>query len=304
VAGDRVTVAGRWIFDCGHDPKTEIHPAAVVASEHDEWRADAAGVPQQVEVLRVWMNSAPGVVHVPLAPFDMQANFPSAPVGEVVTPTVQLLAGAPDTVKWTISAGVGADRGLEAAVRIAPSASQGSAYFELLLGYQKANLTAPNAPAQSPHEPISYTIAFDGLAVHDDLRQAARNTTGVPMGLAFPSLGFAGTNRWIMQAVVGREWRSLLADIPVASGRTDSLAGVPPVQIIAPGDEHLHLAITGYAENDPSEGVELASGSVGGAATVDWDAGQLADLCCGTAQTLTPTHGAWTLSYHVSRTSP
>ena len=25
VAGDRVTVAGRWIFDCGHDPKTEIH---------------------------------------------------------------------------------------------------------------------------------------------------------------------------------------------------------------------------------------------------------------------------------------
>ena len=42
VAGDRLTVAGRWIYDCGHDPKTEIHPLAMVAGEHDEWRADVA----------------------------------------------------------------------------------------------------------------------------------------------------------------------------------------------------------------------------------------------------------------------
>ena len=75
VVGDRVTIAGRWIFDCGHNPRTEIHPAAIVASEHEEWRADVAGGAQQVNVLQVWMNGAPGVVDVPLAPFCVQAGF-------------------------------------------------------------------------------------------------------------------------------------------------------------------------------------------------------------------------------------
>jgi len=61
------------------------------------------------------------------------------------------------------------------------------------------------------------------------------------------------------------------------------------------------MTITGYAENDPSAGVELASGSVDGPALLSWDAGKLAALCCGTVQAYTPGFEAWTLYYHVSK---
>ena len=66
----------------------------------------------------------------------------------------------------------------------------------------------------------------------------------------------------------------------------------------------MRLSITGYAENDPSDGVQLASGSLTGAAMLSWDQGALDGLCCAKEQTLTPPHGAWTLSYHVSKAAP
>jgi hypothetical protein len=102
-----------------------------------------------------------------------------------------------------------------------------------------------------------------------------------------------------MQAVVNHQWRSLLDDTSVVSGRSYSLAGVPAAPVLAPDDEHLNLAITGYAENDPSDGVELASGSVNGPLSLSWDAGPLAGLCCDTVLNFTPPNGAWTLSYHL-----
>jgi hypothetical protein len=291
-AGDRVTVSGRWVFDCGHEPKTEIHPAAIVASEHDEWRTDTAGGPQQARVLRVWMNSAPGVVKVPLAPFDLTVGFPPAPAAGV--PSVQVVSGDPSAVQWSIDTkdqGQGGGSGPEAAVHITPPAAHGSAYLELLLGYH-------GAPAATP--PPAYTVTLDRLVVHDNLHRAARNTTGLP-GLFFPSLGFPGNGHWFMQAIIGHDWRTLLADAPTSSGDTYSLAGVPPISIQVSGDQHLQMAITGYAENDPSAGVELASGSVDGPPLLSWDAGKLAALCCGTVQAYTPDFGAWTLYYRVSR---
>ena len=294
VPGDRVTIAGRWIFDCGHNPRTEIHPAAIVASEHEEWRADVAGGAQQVEVLQVWTNGAPGAVHVPLAPFDMQAEFPAPPASQPLTPTIQVVKGPADSVRWTIDQGTETGAVAKAAVHITAPDPQGSAYFELLLGYDAAGALP------TTRRPDSYTVAFDELAVHDDLRHAARNTTGVPMGLAFPSLGFAGSGRWIMQAIINHQWRSLLDHETVVSGRTYSLAGVPAVPVLARDDEHLNLAITGYAENDPSDGVELASGSVNGPLSLSWDAGPLAGLCCDSVHDFTPPGGAWTLSYHLT----
>jgi hypothetical protein len=289
-----VTVAGRWIFDCGHALKTEIHPAAIVAGEHDEWRADATGSPRLLRVLRVWMNSAPGVVHVPLAALDLRVGFPSRPAGQGVTPAVQLVSGAPDAVQWTIEDGAGAEP--EAAVHIRPLAPDGSAYFELLLGYQGA------APVH--HPPAAYTVAFDRLVVLDDLRGAARNASGIGLtDVLNRQLGLVGTGHWFMQAIVDHAWRSVLTGEPVQSGHAYSLAEVPPVPVRAT-DGHLHLSITGYADNDPWDGVDLASGRVGGAALLKWDAGRLADLCCGTVRTFTPAHGAWTLSYHVSRATP
>jgi hypothetical protein len=181
-------------------------------------------------------------------------------------------------------------------VHLTPPETQESAYFELLLGYQQST-TPPSAL-------VTYTIAFDRLLVHNDLRQEARNTTGVPAILSIPQLGFTGTGHWHMQALLDHTWRSLLDDVPVVSGRIYTLAGVPPVAIVAPGGEHLRLAITGYADNDPSDGVTLAAGSVAGADLLNWDAGPLVDLCCDKVQTVTPLHGAWTLAYHVSQSAP
>src|SRR5437762_1305827 len=83
---------------------------------------------------------------------------------------------------------------------------------------------------------------------------------------------------------------------PAAGGQTYSLAAVPPIHIATAGDAHLALAITGYAANDPSDGVELASASITGPPLLRWDAGRLADLCCGTGQSVAPAHGAWVLS--------
>ena len=140
--------------------------------------------------------------------------------------------------------------------------------------------------------------------VHDDLRRKARNTTGVPLDLAWPQLGFPGSGRWTMQAIANHTWRSLLDLVPVRSGGTYSLAGVPPVPVLAASDGRLRLSITGYAENDPSEGVEMASGSTSNPGLLSWDAGRLTGLCCGTIHTFTPEHGAWTLSYQVTRTAP
>jgi hypothetical protein len=107
-----------------------------------------------------------------------------------------------------------------------------------------------------------------------------------------------------MQVMVGSAWRTLLANRPVFSGRDYTLSGVPPVRVEASGDGHLPFSVTGYAENDPSAGVGLASGSVTGASLLNWDAGLLAELCCGNEQTFTLPHGAWTLYYHVNRANP
>ncbi|MFL5732926.1 MAG: hypothetical protein ACJ78Q_06960 [Chloroflexia bacterium] len=300
VPGDRVTVAGRWIFDCGHDPKTELHPAAIVASEHEEWRPNTAGDSRQVHVLKVWMNSTPGVVHVPLAPFDLSASFPSRRTGQPGTPEIRLAAGSPGSVRWVVNPGTATGSGPQATIHItppatAPGASGGYEYFELLLGYRE--------PVAAPPPPSAYVVALDSLSVRDNLRSAARDTTGIP-ALYFPQIGLLGSGHWNMKAMVGHEWRSLLADAPVASGQVYPLNTVPPVRVEASGDGHLHFSITGYAENDPSDGVQLASGSVSGSPLLDWDAGPLDSLCCGRTQTITPQNAAWTLSYHVSRASP
>ena len=293
VAGDRVTIAGRWIFDCGHDPKTEIHPAAVIAVEHDEWRADAAGGPQSVRVVRVWMNSRPGPVAVPLAPFDLPVAFPVPPADPRATPLVQVVSGTPDAVSWTIGAGPGPRPA--AALHIEPPARAVTATFEVLLGYR------PAAPA--PRPPAAYTFTFDRLIVRDDLRRVARNTTGLP-DLHYPALGLPAGGHWYLEAIVGRTWRTLLTDAAVTSGHDYSLAAVPPVHIVTGDAAPLTLAITGYVENDPSAGVGLASGDVGGADVLRWDLGPPASLCCGQEQTFVPPHGAWALSYHVERAAP
>ena len=143
---------------------------------------------------------------------------------------MQVAAGDPAAVGWTISTGAGAP---QATVHIMPPASGDSAYFELLLGYKEATPSFVLRPS-------SFVLTFDSLDVHDDLHRAARNTTGLPYGLVYPGLGFTGSGHWTMQIVADHAWRNLLDDVAVESGHTYSLSGaVQPVPVLAPGDEHL-----------------------------------------------------------------
>ena len=127
--------------------------------------------------------------------------------------------------------------------------------------------------------------------MRDDLREELHNTTGAP-DLGFPALGVAGAGHWTMQIVVDHTWRALLTDAPVHSGGAYPLAAVPSVPLAAPSNTHLTMTIIGYVEHDRSGGVNLASASPTGAASLTWDAGPLAGLCCGTPQTYVPPHGA------------
>jgi hypothetical protein len=75
--GDHMTATGRWIFDCGHDPKTEVHhPMPAFESDHLEQRpiGYAPGL-RQVRVVRVHLNSDPGQFSYTLGPFSFHARF-------------------------------------------------------------------------------------------------------------------------------------------------------------------------------------------------------------------------------------
>jgi hypothetical protein len=78
--GDHATVYGRWIFDCGHGPRIEIHPLAVFESDHEQYLALWAGSKnQKASVVRIWVNHHPGAVHnysdLP-GPFDFDIKMP------------------------------------------------------------------------------------------------------------------------------------------------------------------------------------------------------------------------------------
>ena len=78
--GDHVTVLGRWIFDCGHAPKTEIHPIPMFESDRLEARPLWPGGPQRtVRMVRVWMNSDPEPFGYEFAgPFTFEVDLPPA----------------------------------------------------------------------------------------------------------------------------------------------------------------------------------------------------------------------------------
>ncbi len=299
--GDRVTVLGRWIYDCGHD-QSEIHPAVMVAGEHDEWQSTKPeGRAQYVRVVRIWMNSEPGAFSYTLAPFQLTVAFPPAPAantsgGQGSIPFLHVGAGPAADVQWRVlPRGTGEGSVDQAAIQVMPPAPTGSAYFELTLGYTGM----PTASSAGGWH--TYTLAFDQLVVANDLQSAQQNSVMVPAALEH-ALGLPGSGHWFMDMIVGHTWRHLLQDAPVESQHTYTLTALPPVRLTANADSPLDLAVTGYAENDPSDGVQLAAESIAGAALQRWRVGRLAALCCDTPQRLTSIHGAWTLTYHVTTT--
>ena len=124
--GDHVTALGRWIFDCGHGAKTEVHPIPMFESDRLEVRPLWPGGPQRtVRMVRVWLNSDPEPFGYEFAgPFTFQVELP--PAGWA--PFARVLEGDPSRVSFTRTAG-----GME--ISVDPPDRTGTFYFEMMLGH-------------------------------------------------------------------------------------------------------------------------------------------------------------------------
>ncbi len=124
--GDHITALGRWIFDCGHEPKTEIHPVPLFESDRLEARPLWPGGPQRtVRMVRVWMNADPEPFGYEFTgPFTFDVEMPPAgwaPFLRVVEGDSSRVAGSLDSGRMTIS--------------VDPPDRTGTFYFEMMVGH-------------------------------------------------------------------------------------------------------------------------------------------------------------------------
>ncbi|HEX6861532.1 MAG TPA: LamG domain-containing protein, partial [Thermoanaerobaculia bacterium] len=124
--GDHVTVLGRWIFDCGHAPKTEIHPIPLFESDRLEVRPLWPGGPQRtVRMVRVWMNSDPEPFGYEFTgPFTFEVDLP--PAGW--SPFLRVVEGDRSRVTATRA-------GNRMQISVEPPDLTGTFYFEIMVGH-------------------------------------------------------------------------------------------------------------------------------------------------------------------------
>lgn len=253
--GDRVIVGGRWIFDCGHDPKTEIHPVPVFVTERLETRRVRPDKPmQQVRVVRVSMNSNPGAFGYKFdGSFAFDAQLPGgADVPQGAHPFAALVAG-PSQPTY-------ARNGSTVVITVTPQ-PKGNQYWEVALGYLDGYSTGLAT---------LYTVTFDQIDFLDDL------DAGFPDCGPIDNLSDCG--EWYMDANINGVGAKLFADKrawdednPFSLGTTFAVVG-----------SELWLHVAGYEDDDP-----LAGDDIGQSRGTLWDVGSLAALCCGPAHTWT-----------------
>lgn len=252
MVGDHVTAKGRWIFDCGHAGKTEIHPLPEFESDRLMTVPDGIGTPgkqMQVRVANIRMTSHPGAFEYNLnnlGPFVFNLSLPPAPFGAGKLLFIRVLQGQVNKVAVT---------GLTATsmeVTLTPPGVTGSYYWQLMVGYldqPKSNPSAAN---------MQYTVHLDKIQVLDDLDSGAPDCHG-----------FHDCGEWTMYIGVNGDWHKIF-------DRTTVYDGDPPyplnVTIPAIGGD-LHLHVTGYEDDDPFAGDIIQGG--------DWNLGPLSARCCG-----------------------
>jgi uncharacterized delta-60 repeat protein/uncharacterized repeat protein (TIGR01451 family) len=215
--GDHVTVAGRWIFDCGHEPKTEIHPIPFMESDRLEARPLWPGGPlQTVRVARVWLQSDPGgFAYTFDGPFEFDVAYPDPATELSATPAwnrfVRVVEGG-TYVQWQ-------DMGDHAHVVVTPPRSTGEFYFELMLGY----LLFPTDPVSDGAD--IYTIDFTSLEVLDD------HDAGPPDCVLAGGELVSDCGEWYFAVNVNGNWRQLLWNHAVEDGETVDLSATSPYHV-------------------------------------------------------------------------
>jgi hypothetical protein len=277
--GDHVTAKGRWIFDCGHAPKTEIHPIVYFESDREEWRptglfswptlSNLDETLQLVRVARVRMTSNPGAFTYnfnDIGPFEFDLAFPQT-VPAYKMPFLRVVRGPANTVAVT-----GFD-GTTAHISITPPIDTGYLYYEIFAGYFDTWNAGPPADG-------IVRVHFDDIEILDDLDDAS-------------------SGEWYMYIAVNGAWLKVLqgasvdddhppysipAQLPNPSAFTDAITG------------DLILRVIGYENDDPFAGNDIGHGY--------WDQGPLAQLCCNKQHQLAPSGAHWKLRYTVSESSP
>ncbi|MDP2661379.1 MAG: hypothetical protein Q8R28_11695, partial [Dehalococcoidia bacterium] len=243
--GDHVTVKGRWIFDCGHEPKTEIHPDYYVESDRIENRSIwPGGSLHPVRIVRVWVNSNPGPwgfsrdLSGTLSSFDFDADFPGS-AGSWM-PFVRLVTGQSDHIVWS-----GDSTTMH--FTVTPPATTGQYYFELMLGH----LIQADEP--STRDSRTYTIAFDHIDILND------RDAGLPdcdFVLGFPT---SDCGEWYMPVNVNGAWRQIFWNTSVLddSGQNRiSLAHIEPITVVG---RDIDFQVSAYDDDYPLDGELVTS---------------------------------------------
>ena len=158
VPGDHVTVGGRWIFDCGHSPKTEIHPIPIIASDHAKSVPLWAGGPRRdIREMRIWMNSSPGAFKYTFSgpyQFTMQVSgLASAPGYQRSLPFIRVVEGDASRISWSLS-------GQTLTITVNPPASTGKWFWRIYVG------TLGDSVYKAPL--TTYGVKITNINVHDD----------------------------------------------------------------------------------------------------------------------------------------
>lgn len=217
--GDHVTALGRWIFDCGHDPKTEVHPIPMFESDRLEARPIWPGGPMRtVRMVRVWLNSDPepwGYEFTGAFTFDVALP----PTGW--SPFLRVVEGDASQVTFT-------PMGSQMRINVTAPDRTGAFYFEIMLGH----LVQPEDALSS----TTRTATVDSWEIrvlddHDNL------TSG----------------EWFYAVNLNGTWRQLLWNADVDTG-----LGVTLLERFSVAGPDLQLQVTAYEEDPtiPDEGGE------------------------------------------------
>lgn len=222
--GDHVTALGRWIFDCGHEPKTEIHPIPLFESDRLEARPLWPGGPQRtVRMVRVWMNSDPEPFGYEFnGPFTFEVDLPPAgwaPFLRVVEGDRSRVSAVRDGNRMRIS--------------VDPPDRTGTFYFEMMVGH----LVQPEDGLAR----TSTTLTFDSWEVEilDD------HDHGFPPD-CFSISAFEDCGELYYAINVNGIWRQLLWNDTMASGQRQTL-----LESFTVSGPELNIQVTGH-EEDPT----------------------------------------------------
>jgi hypothetical protein len=267
--GDHVTAYGRWIFDCGHSPKTEIHPVPVMGADRIEYRPVLPGEPfKQVAVIRIWITQNPGTYHYPNlleGSYEFSVQLPQkghyyyTPEQKDLVPFIRQEkgpAGTMDRASFSVS-------GFTLKMTL-HQPEEG--YHEFVAGF-----AGPGTDMLQ-----TYTVKLEEIDIKDDHDGWTK-----------------GKGEWFMLANINGYWRTIFWNREVDTDESYSPA-IAPVPL---PEGNLGIQVIGFEDDDDFKNLGGLGDKISEIRSGYWDRGKLNDLAKKGMQTLGQSD--WKLDYRV-----